>query len=216
MDLQLHILDSKRLAVLPLIAVSAQDFYLAGGTALALHLGHRDSIDFDFFRAESFSTEKLWEKLQTIFLSHTLLKTQDEIDTLSCVIDGEVRLSFFGYPYPLLKTALISNDIQLASLLDIGVMKLSAVTGRATWKDYVDVDEIIKSISLKDLLAAATIKLPNLDQTLILKSLTYFDDLLPEPIAYQPGFERTETEIKNNLTCAVKELWGSLSVFPDK
>ena len=92
--------------------------------------------------------------------------------------------------------------------LDIGVMKLSAVTGRSTWKDYVDLDEIIKTIPLESLLTGANRKFPNLDQTHILKSLIYFDDLTPEPIAYQVGFEKTETEIKNNLKEAVKQIWG--------
>lgn len=207
--LHLEILDDKRKDLLPLIAKAGELFYLAGGTALALQIGHRDSIDFDFFRQDDIDTSILWSTLENIFTGHTLLKTQDEFNTLSCIIDGEIRLSFFGYKYPLLDSILEKNSLHLASILDIGCMKLSAITSRATLKDYLDLYFILKEKPLTDLLNACTSKYPTLDHGLILKSLVYFDDLSPESIMFMPGFETSLDEIKNNLIGAVKYYWGN-------
>ena len=206
--LHLEILDEKRRDLLPLIAKAGESFYLAGGTALALQIGHRDSIDFDFFKQNDIDTSILWSKLENIFTGHTLLKTQDEQNTLSCIIDGEIRLSFFGYTYPLADSLLEQNDFALASVLDIGCMKLSAITSRATLKDYVDLYFILKEISLPELLNACASKYPTLDHGLILKSLVYFDDLMPEPIIFMPGFETSLDEIKNNLLGVARAYWG--------
>lgn len=203
--LHLEILDQKRQTLLPLVATAGQGFYLAGGTALALQLGHRDSIDFDFFVSEDIDTTELWGRIERVFLGHELQKTQDEKNTLSVTIDGEVRLSFFGYHYPLLETPLEENGLALASIHDIGCMKLSAITSRSTLKDYVDLYFILQHISLSALLSGCAQKYPTLDHTLILKSLVYFDDITAEPIRFMPGFTVTSEEIESSLTTIVKD-----------
>ena len=200
-----EILDQRRQSLLPLIAQAGQNFYLAGGTALALQLGHRDSIDFDFFAARDIDTASLWQHIAEIFIGHNLLKTQDEKNTLSLIIDGEVRLSFFGYHYQLLEPTIPVSGLELASVLDIGCMKLSAITGRATQKDYVDLYFILKQTSLTALLDACSRKFPTLDEALILKSLVYFDDIETEPIRFMPGFVVDLSEIETHLTMVVKE-----------
>ncbi len=202
--LHLEILNHKRQALLPKITEIGEGFYLAGGTALALQLGHRDSIDFDFFTNGDIDTTLLWQKLEQIFVDHQLQKTQDEINTLSLTIDGEIRLSFFGYHYPLLEETQSIEKLALASLLDIGCMKCSAITSRSTLKDYVDLYFIIKQISLTILLAGCVKKYPKLDETLVLKSLVYFADIAPEPILFMPGYELTLSEIESYLVTAVR------------
>ncbi len=201
----LEILDTQRQSLLPKIVEVGQGFYLAGGTALALQLGHRDSIDFDFFTTGDVDTTSLWQQIETVFIGHHLQKTQEEKDTLSLVLDGDVRISFFGYHYPLLEPVIPANGLELASVLDIGCMKLSAITGRSTLKDYVDLYFIFKKMNLATLLEASSKKFPTLDQALILKSLVYFDDIEPEPIRFMPGFAVDLSEVETLLTRIVKE-----------
>ena len=72
------ILDEKRIKILPKLKFLKEEFYLAGGTALALQIGHRDSIDFDFFKQEKLDTEKLFYKIKNVFKEHKILKIQEE------------------------------------------------------------------------------------------------------------------------------------------
>ena len=205
MKLHYEILDEQRQALLPqFTGFKEEGFYLAGGTALALVLGHRDSIDFDFFNIEPFDTSALFARLQRVFEGHTLLKTQEETDTLSVLIDDNVRVSFFSYPYPLIQPLIESEYFQLASVEDIACMKLSAVTGRTAFKDYVDLYFILAIVSLKDILAALQKKMPQLDPLLVQKSLIYFDDLHEESILFKTK-PVSMVEIKTRLTDLVKE-----------
>ena len=207
--LKLNILDQKRQQLLPNIATVGENFYLAGGTALALQIGHRDSIDFDFFIQGDIDTNVVWSKIESVFKGYTLQKTQDELNTVSCIIDENIRLSFFGYNYPLLQTPLEANGLHLASIIDIGCMKLSAITSRATLKDYVDLYFILQQVSIVELLESVSKKFPTLDQGLILKSLVYFDDIIPEPILFMPGFEVSLEEVRLCLIEHVKNYWNN-------
>jgi Nucleotidyl transferase AbiEii toxin, Type IV TA system len=186
MDLHFDILDAERRAILPNLRVfKEQGFYLAGGTALALMLGHRDSIDFDFFTEKEFDTKKLFSDIEKAFAGHHTDITQEEKNTLSILIDQNIRISFITYAYPLLNPLVLIENISLASLEDIGCMKLSAITGRSSVKDYVDLYFILQHTSLETLLELAKRKLPSLDELVILKSLGYFDDVRDEVILYK-------------------------------
>ena len=200
-----EILDTNRLAALPAIAQSGQGFYLAGGTALALQLGHRDSIDFDFFRAESFAPEELFQHVSSSCVQYEVSKLQEETDTLTVLLDGEIQLSFFSYPYPVLQPPTVWQDLAIASVVDIAAMKLSAITSRATFKDYVDLCLILKTHSLSELLAACKEKFPNLNQTLVLKSLVYFADMTDEPVLFMPGHEMSMEAVKTFLEQTVRD-----------
>ena len=180
-----NILDQKRLKILPYLKTFKKDFYIAGGTSLALQIGHRDSIDFDFFSSKDLDTKKLFDELNEAFLEFEVLKIQEEKNTLTVIADGNIKLSFFTYKYKLLNELLNEENLKLASVEDIGCMKFSAVTGRATNKDYIDLYYILQNIKLEDLLKKASEKFPNLDRNLILKSLIYFDDIDIEPIIFK-------------------------------
>ena len=201
------ILDTKRQDVLPLFAHFKDTFYLAGGTALALQIGHRDSIDFDFFTEQTFDTGELFARLEKIFEGHTLLKTQDERNTLSVLVDDSIKVSFMTYPYTLLSPLVEEPNLRLASLLDIGCMKLSAIVGRATLKDYVDIYYILQQIPLPQLLDSSTKKFPSVDVGLTLKSLVYFADIEREPISFTPGHEVTLATIEQTLRDAIKKAY---------
>src|SRR3989344_4499915 len=198
------ILDPGRKEILPKLAAFKTQFYLAGGTALALQIGHRDSLDFDFFSREEIDTVKLFDQINEIFAGSEIIKTQEERNTLSVNI-GQVKFSFLTYPYELIDKLVEAEFFNLASIKDIACMKLSAITGRATLKDYVDLYFILKNLTLEELLNSAKDKFPQLDTGLVLKSLVYFDDIVEEPIIFKEGNKVSLDEIKQKLDGEVKK-----------
>lgn len=173
-----------------LIAVPAA-FVLYGGTALALHLGHRQSVDFDFFGNQAFEPRDVIAGID--FLA-TATVTQQSPNTISLIVDrgGPVRLSFFGLP----TLARLrppehapDNGVQVASLLDIAGTKASVVQQRAEAKDYLDIDAILRDgrVDLATALAAAkAIYGGPFNPLITLKALTFFADGdlpgLPQPV----------------------------------
>ena len=157
------------------------DFVLYGGTAIALHLGHRESIDFDFFGTQPFDPAKL--ELQIPFMRDAQI-TQREPSTLTGIVDrdGIVKVSFFGLPHiPRLRTPhdVPESRIKVASLLDLAGMKASVVQARAEAKDYIDIDALIQAgeVDLPTALAAGrAIYGPQFNPEITLKALSFFDD----------------------------------------
>jgi len=180
-----NILDKKRLAILPFLKEFKKDFYLAGGTGLALQLGHRDSIDFDFFSPKDIDTKKLFSTIQDIFKSYEITKVQDDKNTLTVLIGKDIKLSFFTYKCKLIKKLIDEPNLKIASIQDIACMKFSAITSRATNKDYIDLYFILQQTKLKTLLECLQKKIPELDINLVLKSLVYFDDVVNERIKFK-------------------------------
>ena len=163
------------------LAAVPPEFVLYGGTALALHLGHRQSVDFDFFGNCTFEPQTLTARLP--FLASASI-TQQSPNTLSVIIDrgGPVRLSFFGVPD--LKrlappTIAPDNGVQVASLLDLAGTKASVVQQRAEAKDYIDIDALLTDgrIDLPTVLAAAkAIYGQQFNPLITLKALCFFED----------------------------------------
>ncbi len=125
------ILSAQQRAVLEYIgkAAHSNSFYLAGGTALALELGHRRSANFYFFRPQRFDPGELLHRLD---LTPGSCVRRAETDTLTIELEG-VMPSFFGYPYPLLPPPKPSPwSVGLAAIEDIAAMKLSAIVGRGS------------------------------------------------------------------------------------
>jgi predicted nucleotidyltransferase component of viral defense system len=191
-----NILDKKRLDILPLLKEFKPNFYLAGGTGLALQLGHRDSIDFDFFSPKDINTKKLFLSVKEIFSGHKILKVQEEKNTLTVFIDDNIKLSFFTYKYKLIGKLINEPYLKIASILDIACMKLSAIISRATNKDYIDLYFILEKLPLKTILDKLKQKMPELDNNLILKSLIYFQDINKEPIKFKNNRNIDFTAIK--------------------
>lgn len=157
------------------------EFVLYGGTALALHLGHRESVDFDFFGDRPLDPAHLVPAVR--FLAGAIV-TQREPNTFSCTVDrgGVIKLSFFGVPgLPRLSPPLIAvdNGLQVASLLDLAGTKVSVVQVRAEAKDYIDIDAFMTDgrIDLPTALAAGrAIYGAQFNPQSTLKALSYFDD----------------------------------------
>lgn len=150
--------------------------FLAGGTALALQIGHRRSEDFDFFTPTSFKSEDLMTKLNKI--GNFVLTEKQFKDTLLGLFNG-VKFSIFLYPYPLIDKPIDYLGIKLTSLKDIAAMKLAAIMDRGTKRDFIDLYFLTKNnISLDEMFVFYDEKFKALESNLysLLKSLTYFDD----------------------------------------
>lgn len=162
------------------LSATPSQFTLYGGTALALHLGHRQSVDFDFFTAQEISPAALVEHLP--YLRDAEL-VQSAPNTLTCRVDrgGEVLVSFFG-GLPLRRVhepeEAGRSGIRVASLLDLAATKVKVVLDRASAKDYRDVDALLRAgVELETALGAArTVYGHAFDPVLSLKALAYFDD----------------------------------------
>lgn len=201
-----NILDEKRKTILPLLKnFSEEGFYLAGGTGLALQMGHRDSIDFDFFKKGDYDTGEMIEKIESVFKDHRIIITQEEKNTVSCVIDGDVRLSFFGYTQEVVKPLIETEYFKIASMEDIACMKLRALAKRAVEKDYVDLYFILKNIPLDDLLDFCEKKFPSFNRILTLKSLSYFDDVQNGDILFKEGHKVSMEEIQKQFGKLIEE-----------
>lgn len=206
MELHWNILDKKRKSILPLLKnFSKQGFYLAGGTGIALQIGHRDSIDFDFFRKGAFDTGEFIEKLESVFKGHKVFISQQQKNTVSCEIDDDIRLSFMTYDYELQKPLVKSQHFEIASLEDIACMKLSAITGRAVEKDFVDLYFILQKNSLPDLFDFCEKKYPSFNRMIALKSLSFFGDVLRGELIFKEGHKISWEKVKKNLKESVMQ-----------
>ncbi|MDP2910601.1 MAG: nucleotidyl transferase AbiEii/AbiGii toxin family protein [bacterium] len=156
------------------------DFYLAGGTALALQFGHRKSIDLDWFSKKPFLTDKLKKELKDL---GNLKIDSEEKDTLNCRLDG-VRLSFFEYPYKVLFPFIKYKKIKVADFKDIACMKLEAISSRGSRKDFIDLYFLLKELSLEKVLKLFDKKYKGIEYNKlhILKSLTYFKEAEKSPL----------------------------------
>ena len=180
---------SPRLDILPApqrrlwdeLADVPEEFVLYGGTAVGLHLGHRESVDFDFFGTRAFEPMQLLPRVR--FLADATV-TQRAPDTLSVSIDrgGPVKLSFFGLPdFKRVRPPHIApdNGLQIASLLDLAGTKAAVVQMRAEAKDYIDVDALLACghVTLPMALAAARVIYGRgFDPQSTLKALSFFGD----------------------------------------
>lgn len=149
--------------------------HLAGGSALALHLGHRHSYDFDFYTRKIFSAENFAAALNKIGKFRT--SQLEHQNTLLGDFNG-AKFSLFYYDYPLIEKPVIFKNIAVAAVSDIAAMKLSAITGRATKRDYIDIFVISQKYSLEKQFRWYQKKFGALGNNLyfIIKALGYFED----------------------------------------
>lgn len=181
-----------------------QKAYLAGGTALALQLGHRISYDLDFFTAEEFEEEMLLSKIKKIpnfQLERTAWKT----------ILGkfeDVRFSIFYYEYPLIYPTKKFGMINVLDVRDIAAMKIGAIASRGVKRDFVDLYFIYReTMSLEETIQVYDKKYRNLATTVthIIKSLVYFDDAEEQEMPHMLK-ELDWPEVKNFFKGEVKRI----------
>lgn len=193
-NLHYEILDKKRKSILPKLIFLKNRFYLGGGTALALQIGHRSSIDFDYFTNKQFDNAGIFIEFESIFKNSRIEKIQDTFDTLSFIIDNEVKFSFFNIKDKPVLSLINSEYFNLLSKLDISAMKIIALP-RAAYRDYVDLYYILKNHDLKDVINLARKKYRNFDEGFYLKCLLSYDDVEILPINFKSGFKKNKKEI---------------------
>jgi hypothetical protein len=161
-----------------------EDFYLAGGTALALQIGHRVSTDLDWFSTDlrllALDREAIRRALDESGQSE-IVSEQDGL-LFAQLLGAEV--SFIHQHHPLLEPTVAYGGIQLASPTDIGLMKLAAVNSRGTRRDFVDLYSLRHVVTLDRLLELAAVKYTDRPSFLPVaaRALAYFGDAEPQPM----------------------------------
>ena len=173
---------------------------LAGGTALALQVGHRKSVDIDLFGTISVDPLDISLRLNSIGKT-VLLHDTPNIHIFS--VNG-IKVDIVNYPYPWLDHPICSDRLRLATKNDIAAMKLAAITNRGTKKDFFDLYFLLQEFKLKQMLDLYSQKFHDGSPFLVLKSLTYFDDAENDPtpvmlaqISWDTVKKYIQNEIKN-------------------
>lgn len=172
-----EILTKNQLDLLPLIKEYKKNFILVGGTAIALYLGHRRSIDFDLFSNKPLNPKLIYKKISgKRFLIHERY-IQKEINH-TIVIHG-VQITFFHYPFALTAKSHYKDYLRIPSLLDLAAMKVHALGGRGKWKDYVDLYFLLKDHFTLDTIINRATELfgGEFNSRLLRQQLCFFDDI---------------------------------------
>ncbi|NLE33504.1 MAG: nucleotidyl transferase AbiEii/AbiGii toxin family protein [Bacteroidales bacterium] len=169
-------LSEKQKELLPLIRQFSREYYLAGGTAVALHIGHRRSIDFDLFKFSSLNHKRNIDKIAGLRLPYEV--TWREAGQMNVTV-GDVKLTFLEYPFHILPKRKFDNIIKIPELIDLAAMKAYALGRRSKWKDYVDLYFILKDYySISQISARASEIFDQLfSEKLFRTQLNYFDDI---------------------------------------
>lgn len=177
-----------------------KDFYLVGGTALALNFGHRVSVDLDFFTEKEFDTNLLVESAKENFPVKILSQAKNSL-TMDV---RSVKTDFIRHNYSLLNPIQEKDGIKIASVEDIAAMKFNSTMNRGSKKDFYDIVELLIHFSMEDLIAFHSKKYDFNSQLILLKSLVYFDDaeLEPDPVSLKP---LSWTSVKQNISDVVSK-----------
>ena len=195
-----EILNDKQTDLLSLLAQFRREYYLVGGTAIALYLGHRRSIDFDLFKLSAINHKRNLDKLATTGIPFTVIRRVEE--QMNLVINS-VKLTFFQYPFPIEPSVKYGSWFRLPSLLQLAAMKAYAMGRRSKWKDYVDLYFLLRDhFTIDDISAEATRIFGQLySEKLFRSQLCYFDDIdYTEQVEYIIPYPPTDEEIKQALT----------------
>ncbi|MEW6408172.1 MAG: nucleotidyl transferase AbiEii/AbiGii toxin family protein [Patescibacteria group bacterium] len=195
-----EILTKEQIELLPLAKKFIKNFGLVGGTAIALQIGHRRSIDFDLFSFKKFSnanvkniiTRNGW-KIKTAY--------KDEEGQFTFLINN-VQFTFFHYPFKIKFNKYFENVFRMPDLLTLAAMKAYTLGRRAKWKDYVDLYFIFKKYhSINRIIKKAKqIFAGEFNERIFREQLEYFEDIdYGAKIEFLPGFETSEKKIKKAL-----------------
>lgn len=186
----------KELMVIP----SLESFQLVGGTALALQIGHRISVDLDLFSEREFEKGKILRDLEKI---GTVESIHPE---LLMLMINDIKVDIVHYPYPFIHPIEHIEGIRLASIKDIVAMKLSAIANRGAKKDFFDICFLFDQLSLKEMLHLFSLKYPGVNHFHVIKSLTYFEDaeedvnpLMIEKLDWREVKQKVEKEVEGYL-----------------
>ena len=194
-----EILTPVQSKLLPIVKLFSKKFGLVGGTAIALHLGHRESIDFDLFNFNEFSNYSIKTKIMKHRAIDTILVNKKGEYTF--LING-VKFTFFQFPYQINFSESFGDVIKLPDLLTLAALKAFALGRRAKWKDYVDLYFILKAHhTVSEITAKGREVFGNeFNEKIFRTQLAYFEDIdYSEQISYKDGFSITDETIKQAL-----------------
>lgn len=194
----LNILDNKQQELFSSLAQFSRDYYLAGGTAIALQIGHRQSIDFDLFTYKKPDHETIRSTYRNRFKIDQILV--DEPQELTFITQG-VKLTFLQYPFKLEHPIWIKEVISTPNILTLGALKAYTLGRRGKWKDYVDLYFILKKHPLEEIVAKAEfIFKGEFDEKLFRVQLGYFKDIdRSEQVQFMPGYAVADEMIQQKL-----------------
>jgi hypothetical protein len=179
-----QIFNSNQTELLPLVKLFRKEFYLVGGTAIALHIGHRRSIDFDLFTFGSLKPKKIIETISGF--EHPYIVTRRVTEQLNVTIH-DVKFTFFQYPFEMRAAEKLDDILRLPNLPDLAAMKAYALGRRSKWKDYVDLYFILKNhFTISQLSDRSTAIFGQLfSEKLFRAQICYFDDIdFSEPVEF--------------------------------
>jgi len=195
-----EVLTGEQAKLLSLVRKFIKDFGLVGGTAIALQIGHRQSIDFDLFSDKEFNNAKIRKMI--IDSGHKISKVyKDEAGQFTFFV-GEVQFTFFHYPFKIVFSEHFEKTLRMPDLLTLAAMKAYALGRRAKWKDYVDLYFIInKYHSIEKIVKCARfIFKGEFNERIFREQLTYFDDIdYREEVVFLNGFAISDKIIKKKL-----------------
>lgn len=177
-------------------------FVLVGGTALALQIGHRKSIDLDMFTTVDFHTDKL---IPILLQDYDLQLIMQMPQTLIGNING-IKVDFIRFKYPFIRPIIAIDGIRMLSIEDIAPMKLDAITGRGSKKDFFDLYYLLQQFSLDDIFALYKEKYPHQTTFHVARSLVYFEDAENDPNPIMFDKKITWTKVKKAITKEIKRL----------
>ncbi|MFN0214334.1 MAG: hypothetical protein ACKVT2_08780 [Saprospiraceae bacterium] len=193
-----NILSEQQHKLLPFVQQMSREYYLVGGTAIALQIGHRRSIDFDLFKKASVRKEKIAKLLSDQGLKWQLLFADSE--SFHILLNG-VKLTFFQFPFDI-PTKLVFEGIRIPDLLHLASMKSYALGRRAKWKDYTDLYFLFRDhFAIEEVIDKTSELFPGLfSPKLFRQQLCYFQDIdYSEEVSFIPGCEVSERDIKSFL-----------------
>ena len=202
-----EILSPNQQELLPLLKVFKKEFYLVGGTAVALYIGHRRSIDFDLFKFAPIKPKSLVTKISESGFSYDV--TRRVTEQLNVTIHN-VKFTFYEYPFQIESPTSFEGVLRMPTLVDLAAMKAYALGRRSKWKDYVDLYFILKEMyTIKQISDRASVIFDQLfSQKLFRAQLSFFTDIdYSEPIEYL-GIPIPEKEIKEFLTEKAIDLYN--------
>ena len=205
--MHIQIFNTNQIQLLPLVKQFKREFYMVGGTAIALHIGHRRSIDFDMFKFSPIKPKSIIQTISDFEYRYTV--TRRVTEQLNVNIN-DVKFTFFQYPFKINPTENLADVLRLPKLIDLAAMKAYALGRRSKWKDYVDIYFILKEhFSIKQISERTSILFGQLfSEKLFRAQLSYFDDIdYSEPVEYivQPV---SENEIKSFLIDKATDIFG--------
>jgi hypothetical protein len=193
-----EILSINQIELLPLVKQFQREFYMVGGTAIALHIGHRRSIDFDLFKLSNIRHKSILSKISAFNYAYTITRRVTEQMNLTI---NDVKFTFFEYPFKIEAKCKFEDILKLPELIDLAAMKAYALGHRSKWKDYVDMFFIIKNYFSIEQIAQKAHEIYDqlFSEKLFRAQLAYFDDInYSEAIEYiVPSV--SEEEIKEFL-----------------